>query len=380
MKFFTSIFLIVVSLFSFSNLVLAQSTNGTTIATININDALITKQDDRDFMLSFKISNKNGAQSQVRYSVKLLKMVSSGEIVIDEKIYDETLSIGANTDIEKNIRYSAPEFLPPGDYNLELESRNSSGLILGIALFGTVTLKGDMSNTVYIIPESCQFVDAEEKVLSSSAQNIAIYPEDSLYLLCMVQSDIENPIVFEPSFITKKNSSFGEEVQVSQLNVGTTTIIRGLNKTIFTLPLSVIPGNYNLLIMFSSENKKIITNKITVNYLVLGDTGNIQNLVFNRTYYQKGDDALLQIYSTQSKDGEIKILLKNDKGECSLPLIKNTKQFSILNISVPIIKNCNNPVANVELYVDGKIVDSKSFSIISTNSDMAGKLSFVEKK
>jgi hypothetical protein len=108
--------------------------NSVLLATINIYETEILKQENNKFDLSFLITNREKAQPSVKYSIQLISKNEEGdETVIDEKVYPEVLSLGENSEIRKEIKYEAPEYLN-GSYFLRIVSRTEGGLILGTNL------------------------------------------------------------------------------------------------------------------------------------------------------------------------------------------------------------------------------------------------------
>src|SRR5690242_13047478 len=84
------------SLFS-SNFVFAQTAQtpnqGTVVASVSISNVKIVSQNKRDFVLSFDLSNKIGIQPGVKYAVRLIKTSPINEVIADERVYEETLSL-----------------------------------------------------------------------------------------------------------------------------------------------------------------------------------------------------------------------------------------------------------------------------------------------
>jgi hypothetical protein len=122
------------------------------VSTVNIQDTKIKEQVNNIFQISFNISNKQGLQSGVKYGVQLVSG-DNNQTVVDEKIYDEVLTVAPNTTINKSIVYSAPENIS-GNYRLLVIVTNSSGFPFGVTSAGKVTLSAS-SKAVYISPESC---------------------------------------------------------------------------------------------------------------------------------------------------------------------------------------------------------------------------------
>ncbi|MBU1111582.1 MAG: hypothetical protein KJ896_02280, partial [Nanoarchaeota archaeon] len=171
-------------------------------------------------------------------------------------------------------------------------------------------------------------------------------------------------ITLTPNFITRAHTSFGEIVTATGSSKENITIKTGTNDITLTLPKAGIPQSYNLTFNLTSSNPKTITNTITFNYALMGENGTIQNVVFDKTSYKTGETANLQIFSTQTSTGTLAVLVSNDSNApCSTTSIKQIDSFSIINLQIPIIKDCTNPKANITLSSNDKVLDSSNFEI-----------------
>ena len=93
--------------------------------TASIQNATIISQKDNTVTLFFNIKNKEIIQTGIKYGIKL---VSEGPkpTVVDEKIYDESLTLLENSTTPKQIIYAAPKYLN-GNYTLVVSNQNESG-------------------------------------------------------------------------------------------------------------------------------------------------------------------------------------------------------------------------------------------------------------
>jgi hypothetical protein len=384
-KLFISLFSIFVLATVFSNIALAQSVNssseGIIIATVNISNAKIVSSEGRNYKLSFDISNRIGAQSQIRYSVRL----TENDLTVDEKVYDESFSLAENASINKVIDYTITPSLPIGTYKLWIDSKNSSGLSLSIALVGEVKITENIPDTIEIVPESCNLIKDESLLLGAKREpyplnkSISIEPKSIFSVKCKVRSNLFTDITLTPSFTTRSHTSFGDIVMAVGGTTESFTIKNGINNITFILPKALEPQNYNLSFSLISADKKTISNSISFNYSITGQTGTIQNVIFDKTYYKAGDTANLQIYSTQTSlstqagINTITATILDEKGNCSIPLIKEVSNFSVTDIYIPITKDCANPKADITLSSNNTILDSKNYqvtTVLSTSTPM----------
>ena len=73
------------------------------VADLNIENANIISQEGGTFKISFSIINGLGIQTGVKYGVKLVSTSAKGEVIEDEKVYPESLTIYENKSIQKEI-------------------------------------------------------------------------------------------------------------------------------------------------------------------------------------------------------------------------------------------------------------------------------------
>ena len=105
---------------------MASSSGGSIVATIDIVNEKIITQNDRNFILSFDISNEIGVQTDIKYAIQLTQVLPSSEPVVDEHVYSDSFSLNQGQTVSKTIDYSVPDSLPAGTYKLWIESENNS--------------------------------------------------------------------------------------------------------------------------------------------------------------------------------------------------------------------------------------------------------------
>ncbi len=342
---------------------------GIVVATVRINNAKIVSQNNRDFKMSFDLSNRVGAQSQVKYSVRLTKDSLTGQVIFDQRVYDEALSLTENITINKIVEYSIPPEISAGKYQLWIESKNKNGLPLAIAFLGEVKIAEDTTNTIEIVPDSCYLIKNSDTTHYLLNQGIAINSVDKLAIKCKVKNSYSSNIIVVPNFITRNHTIFGDEVPNTEDIKESITLNKGLNDISLVIPKATSPQNYNLSFYLVPNDTKSISNTVSFNYTLVGQNGTIQNVVFDKTYYKVGEIANLQIYSTQTSTSTIAVLVSDNSGvNCAAPLSKEISNFSIINLSIPIIKDCENPKASINLSTNGNYLDSSDFQVTTVVS------------
>jgi len=124
------------------------------VALVSAGNVKVEEKGGNNFEVSFDILNQEGIQPYVKYAVNLVSREDDRETVLDQKIYDEILTIGNGEIIHRAVSYEAPEYLKSGNYALFLEARNKSGLRLAYVSAGEINLSGGESK-IEIENDSC---------------------------------------------------------------------------------------------------------------------------------------------------------------------------------------------------------------------------------
>ena len=271
------------------------------IASVNLQNGHIVSQKDNVFDISFDIANSNGIQSNVSYSVELISEAARGQVVVDQKVYGESLTLTENSRTHKTIQYTAPASLS-GAYTLLLKSQNSSGFPLGILVLGKVTLTSQ--GGLELQPASCYLTVVGEKGSPryTLLRGVDIAKDETLTLTCTAQNNSKNTVSATPQYQTHYRTLYGEVVAQTGGNSTPISFTAGENKTlILTLPKAAVPQAYS--IAFTLQVGSISSNNVEIHYVLHGASASVQNLQLNKDYYQKGDVADVSFIWGPSADG-----------------------------------------------------------------------------
>ena len=291
---------------------LAQSPANTTpqavvVADVNIYNSKIISQNDNAIVIGFDLDNQIGIQPDIRYGIQLVKtgdQDSSGAIA-DTYIYPETINLAENTRIHRQVSYNVPSGLR-GKYVLRVVSRNSSGLMLGLNNIGQITLAGNPTTAIEVLPETCSLSiqGDENKTKYSLRQGVDINAEESLEISCTIRSGFDKPISVVPKFETFYRTVFGKKVE--QIGGATSSIVlkSGDNKSLsFIFPKATSPQAYDVKFSLITPDEKTVSNTIVAHYVLQGASATIQNITLDKDFYSKGDIAKLMVFWTGSADG-----------------------------------------------------------------------------
>ena len=257
------------------------------IATVNIYKATIVSQTGNKVTISFDLANREGAQPQIKYGVELLRETKDGQIHIDEKVYDESLSLSENSQVHKEVIYEAPGNLT-GEYAIYVTSKNTSGFPLSVAFAGKVVLAGK-EGLFEVLPESCflQIRGEKESPSYMLIQGVDISSEEEIVLVCTGINNSNKEIVFAPQYETYYRSLYGEKVPHQGGNIDS-FVFKPHEKNNFslTLPKATKPQSYDVKVIIG--NKDVSVSPVIVHYVLRGVSATIQNIILDKDQYQKG--------------------------------------------------------------------------------------------
>lgn len=373
LRFFSAV---TISLFMFASAVIAQNT---LVATVNIRGAKIVSQDQQVFTISFNLTNREGVQSGVRYGVQLLLQTPEGQFVVDEKVYDEVLTLPENSSTAKTISYTAPKQLS-GNYILLITSKNENNFPFGVSYAGNVTLSG--GEGLLVSPETCTALPAGAETVPQNI-NIRLYIDlgQAIEVVCSAHNKSSLPITTSAVLETRNGGAYGTVASgISTIN-DTFSFSAQEKKTItLVVPTATQPGVYRANIMLSSETDN--SNAISISYIVRGNNAVIENVSLDKDGYKKGETAnLIAVWDAQLEESvqstTLSVVLTNGFGmKCASPFEKVTPRSQGGNAKIALLVTgfCYNPQVTVSLSDDkGNILDQEKFSVKSTASIVDGK-------
>jgi len=307
---------------------------------------------------------------------------------VDEKVYDETLSLSANSQISKEIIYQAPVNLK-GEYTVILTSKNTNGFPLALAFVGKVTLTAENNvATVDILPETCFLqVQGEEGSLSYTlVQGVDISSTENLIAVCTVVNNSNKQVNLTPKYDTHYRTVYGEIVPHEGGDTNLIAFNPGEKKEIsLILPKAKEPQAYDVKLSLAGDGMS--TNAVVFHYVLRGVSVTIQNIILDKDYYQVGDAAKLSFMWSPSADsfpesraGSGTVIPKvyltasiadANKKPCATELTQVLVQdFAkpVVEIPFSITELCTNPHAQIILKdSQGKVLAEESFTVQTTS-------------
>jgi hypothetical protein len=373
MKLFPRSIIIAILVFSLlPALALSQSNDTILVADVNIYNAEIVSQEGHTIDFLFDLSNGEMQQPAVKYAAYLQNPDTNK--FEDIKVYPEVLSLGEEVILPVSQTYEAPPYLD-GNYTLWIVSENEKALRFAQAIAGEVTLEGE-GDYVYLNPQECNLSVGEDTYPLRTG--IGVHRVETLDLFCPVEApqgvNISGALVE-----THLRSQFGEVVSTEEVDVARAPIPEDSVRLIIPIPNE--PQAYDSKVVLLDSNGDIISNPVYGHYVVSGLSGTIQNVRFDKDYYSSGDTAVLTIFWSPSADlfprsrlngsepTDISFevsLAGEDAGACSETKTKSVSlEEDVIDMEVPITKNCLDPTATVYL-MDGNItLDSSTVTVDS---------------
>ncbi len=370
----------------FSQNAFAASTTSpsTPIATVDIQHAKIISQKDNVFDISFDLTNREGQQTGVKYGVQLI----SGNAIVDEKAYDESLTLQEHSSIPKEITYTAPKELN-GTYNLFLVSNNKNGFPFSVAFTGKVTLNSTIKG-FEVVTSSCYLKVEGEKSNKHYGllQGVDISPDETLRLTCNTINHTNNALSLTPSFETRYRSTYGDIAPSTGGDASSISFVASKSENFsILLPKGTIPQLYDLKVALTSE--QVNSNPIDLHYFIRGTSATIQNLSLDKDLYQRGDTAHLSLIWTKFGDQflrtdvhaispekaviSLSAHLSNGNGmscgETFNQVITKDPSRPVTDVPILVTGLCRNPQVSLALADSlGTVLDQKDFAFKSVQS------------
>jgi hypothetical protein len=361
-----------------------DSTSSPVLSSVSVHNAKIVSQDNNKLKISFDLTNGKKVQTGVNYGIKIIKETDKGQFVVDEKTYNESMTLAENKTEKKEITYTAPKNLD-GEYSILIISRNNNGYIFGLAFVGKVTFTRTFKGLEFVT-ETCRLSIVGEKYYTYSLiQGVDISKEENLQLNCTVTNTSETEITAKPSFETHFRTIYGEIVPQTEVTNEPISVKPGEEKKVsIILPKATAPQAYDVKTILEYGLQE--SNEIIAHYVIQGVGATIQNLSLDKDFYREGETANM-FFSWSSAAGNfegsrlgkknempeiyLSALITNKLGaNCAEPIkqVLSTDHNTMKNnIPVPITKNCTNPKLQVELTdKEGNIFSEKIFNVETT--------------
>lgn len=333
----------------------SKSPSNVLIADIDLYNARVLSQEGNSFSVSFDLRNNYDSQSGIKYGVKVVSL--DGKL-IDEKVFDESISLSKGEYINKTVSYTAPSQFG-GEYNLFINLQTESGIPLGQALVGKYKLT-QAQEYIYVPSESCT---VNKKSINVS---MVIDYKDSLILSCTLNNNTEKELSVFPHFETRYNSIYGGVAEQKGGNYDQIKLLRGEKKAFsIELPKGISSKSYVVTLKFITEG--YTSNPINVSYTTSGATASVYEASLDKDYYRARETATLSlVWFSKGTRVYLEAEVLDSKGDSCADTVNTELVKSYYSpetqVSILIDKSCLNPEVSILLKDDaGRILDQKTF-------------------
>jgi|GEM_PF-4653795 len=298
----TSAFVVIVALFGFVGYTGINTAHAdlSVISNQIIHGVTFTTDKSKgSYDIQFTINSGGIASNDFKYGIELVPLNGQSPdftTIADEKVYSQTLSLGAGKSIDENISYTPPAL--NGTYRMMVETKNSSGLPLSSAFVTDITLNASQTQKagITIDPKSCFLTVGSDATKYDLIQGVDILPTESLFLTCTASNISKtNAINGTVNFITDKRNTFGDTIaNVPQKNENI-SLGAGQSKTFkIELPKPIAPQAYDTIVTISTGNPADSSNNsnpIIAHWVLAGESATIQNVSLDKSAYKPGNNV-----------------------------------------------------------------------------------------
>lgn len=376
-----------------------SSQDAVTVATVNVQDLQLLHQDHQVFSLYFTLSNGVGIQTNILYAVRLLELDAAGQWnVVDTQVYrDDVIQLGSHETLQKNIVYTAPQFLK-GNYLIEIEASTSQGLSLGTQRLETEILLDGNDEYLEYATSSCSLTHSLSDNRSHSVdQSLLIAHDSAVTAHCSFKNISGSEMKVIPHVSIYDESYFGALLQTEKSDEITIPSKQNQNIEI-TLPKVTKPQGYAGIIDFYDEHDVKVAKSLAVFFMVQGDMAKILNMTADKDIYVVGDTAKINVYwvgmphsyftamaddespsdvvydNTDTEENiesfQLQVTMMNGKHiPCSTQYMKTLPMNAlggVESIRMPVTSMCTQPSVQVEIRnADDAVLTDASYDITS---------------
>lgn len=358
--------------------------NGETMMETNISNASLIGQDEDNVVIGFTLEN-NGTQPQfdIRYGIELVSTVGNpGEemqVIVDTFVAREEVVLSAGERVSKVVGYPFAG-IPPGTYELWVIAQTSGGATVGIAKAADYTVND--ADVVEIMAETCSLTVAGEDGASYDLyQGVDVSASEDLILTCTLKNHGATAATVLPNYMTFERNVYGDQVSVAVPTQTVVTLAAGAEQEVsYTLPKATAPQAYDVVLTLTDEaTRAVVSNNLTVHYVIQGASATIQNVGFSKNAYRAGEEITLNLNWTPAADtfeesrsgngtnvGGVSAVTRVVDGNGAVCSEESTTQLAspATSLTSTSMIDCVRPTASVQLVsANGTVLDSKEIAV-----------------
>ncbi|MFA6183770.1 MAG: hypothetical protein WC682_01560 [Parcubacteria group bacterium] len=345
------------------------------VADVNIVDASLIEQKDHNIRLAFSLENRDGAQSDVRYGIRVIGKDAKGiKYTAFQKIFEEKINLAEHTTVKRELSIDIPQYFT-GTFDIAAVAENGEGLPLGYSTLGNVVLQGD-SKYIQIDSASCHLFIKDFPETYTLGQGVDVSAKEQLSLSCEAKNMSTDTMTVKTKMGTYLRSIFGDEMKLKNNEQSFTFASEEKKRIDIMIIKPDQPQAYDVAVSLIDGEGKNIANTIYAHYVVQGKSASISNLQLNKSVYTKDEMITTTFIWSSSADSffgsrsggtqigdayyTMSILDENGK-ECVAP-INHTKLDQtdvIAKVEHKALKDCAYPAVALQIEDANKNVLAK---------------------
>jgi hypothetical protein len=303
------------------------------------------------------------------YKLNLIKDESSSmeKIIIDEKIFNETLVLYPDGKLNVTFNYSLPANLMSGAYKFRVELTTKKGIPLGWEDIPVNVQSSD--NFLYI---------KEAKILKNNSEEhptvgIGFEKNETVEIKFVTENPSANSIAAQCQIIIYERMT--NMLEVSNVKKETIVFAPGEKKNIqYKMPIFEKPESYLAEIKFYSDENEIVSNALYFRWVVQGASAEILSIKTDESSYSEGEKAEVQIdfvgaadTITPVGDGKVEVKIYNEENEIIGKASKNLNidENDSVVFQIPIEKDANQPRIEAAIVKGDAILDNYKTNVNS---------------
>jgi len=343
--------------------------------------ASFTNNSDKNFAKSYlaaRLISPNGTKNLTTSTGQQISIDEPGQLI--GYAQSNFFPVLSGNVITQDISIEYPAGITSGTYKLVVELLDQEGGSQGatsqdISLSGTDTFLEISDQNCSIQVGDITYSPMEGPIIGENQRGI---------LTCIIVNNTGKVISAKPQISYAINSITQDKSKVYMLNPDSKlTITPGqTGKVTVTIPENLTPQVYEGLFVVLSNTDERISPIIPFRWIVSGPSARINNLDLDKSFYKKGETAKVSISvlpsmdlswrggsasnpgytenaGTDLKDPRIFLKVFNgDKQLCgqketSLPPTKEKIYWEDITVSIPLERECENPLVEAEVYEEG---------------------------
>lgn len=363
------------------------------VSFVQVQGSVINQTDDT-LHLKLVFENTEGVQPSVGYGIALKR----DQVIYDITTYGETFTLAEGMNKTVYLNYTIPNYLN-GTFDIVAIASNDRGFGLALGYVGSIDISSS-KEYVYLDPAKCMMFTGNQPY--SILEGIVVSPNETLTLLCELGEYAGSEKTIMAQVETHYRNQFGRVIPAPVHLDPIYRMSADIGIVSFDLPIPSEPQAYDMAFtLVGKDELERASNTIYPHFIVAGESATLQNVLLDKTVYEQGEYAKLQLFWTGSADDfegadHEPTKLKNTTIAIDLVgmgaqtcseetlIVDYNKRFLEKNVrylELPITNDCTVSRVDVEVLEDDRILDSVNyeFDLIVFTPEHRGETDYEER-